>query len=225
MQHPTMGTGALVASDVDPGVGVEPERRVPPPGPSAVLVRLRSGADPTTALRSLRRIANELTLPMNYGVTLLDACSGRPRSSTTARWGRSRPSSGWASPSVPSSALGLTLLASVRRRRRDLALFKTLGFTRRQLASVVAWQSSVAVGLGTVVGVPLGIVFGRLLWDLFARRDQRRAATERSRLDGRPHRRRGAGAGQCGCRVPGPHRGADADRARSCERSESLSPR
>jgi ABC-type lipoprotein release transport system permease subunit len=66
-------------------------------------------------------------------------------------------------------ALGLTLVASVRRRRRDLALLKTLGFTRRQLANTIAWQSTIAVGLGTVVGVPLGIIIGRFLWDLFAR--------------------------------------------------------
>jgi hypothetical protein len=65
-------------------------------------------------------------------------------------------------------ALGLTLIASVRRRRRELAVLKTLGFTGRQLASVVAWQSSVAVGIGVVVGVPLGIIVGRILWDLFA---------------------------------------------------------
>jgi ABC-type lipoprotein release transport system permease subunit len=65
-------------------------------------------------------------------------------------------------------ALGLTLVASVRRRRRDLALLKTLGFTQLQLAATVAWQSTVAVGIGTVVGVPVGIVVGRTLWDLFA---------------------------------------------------------
>jgi len=66
------------------------------------------------------------------------------------------------------SALGLTLIASVRRRRRDLALLKTLGFTRRQLAAVVAWQSTIAVTLGTAIGVPVGIALGRSLWDLFA---------------------------------------------------------
>jgi ABC-type lipoprotein release transport system permease subunit len=64
--------------------------------------------------------------------------------------------------------LGLTLVASVRRRRRDLALLKTLGFTRAQLAAAIAWQSTAAVGIGTVVGIPLGIVVGRLLWGLFA---------------------------------------------------------
>ena len=66
------------------------------------------------------------------------------------------------------SALGLTLSASVSRRRRDLALLKALGFTRRQLAATVAWQASVSVGIGTVIGVPLGIALGRSLWVLFA---------------------------------------------------------
>jgi ABC-type lipoprotein release transport system permease subunit len=65
-------------------------------------------------------------------------------------------------------ALGLTLFASVRRRQRDLALLKTLGFTRRQLAATVAWQASIAAILGVIIGVPLGIVIGRELWNRFA---------------------------------------------------------
>jgi ABC-type antimicrobial peptide transport system permease subunit len=65
-------------------------------------------------------------------------------------------------------ALALTLIASVRRRRRELALLKTLGFVRRQLAAAVAWQSSIAVAIGEVIGVPVGILLGRTLWDLFA---------------------------------------------------------
>src|SRR5204863_532656 len=63
----------------------------------------------------------------------------------------------------------LTLMASVRRRRRDLALLKTMGFTSRQLAATVAWQASVAAVIGSVVGIPLGIAGGRWLWALFAR--------------------------------------------------------
>ena len=66
------------------------------------------------------------------------------------------------------SSLLLTLMSSVRRRRRDLALLKTLGFTRRQLSATVAWQSTAAITVGAIVGVPLGIALGRALWDLFA---------------------------------------------------------
>jgi hypothetical protein len=43
------------------------------------------------------------------------------------------------------AALFLTLFASVRRRRRDLAVLKTIGFTRRQLA----WQATVAAIVGS----------------------------------------------------------------------------
>jgi ABC-type lipoprotein release transport system permease subunit len=66
-------------------------------------------------------------------------------------------------------ALALTLIASVRRRRRDLAIMKTLGFTRRMLAASVAWQATVDGLIGAVIGIPIGIVLGRELWTLFAR--------------------------------------------------------
>ncbi len=67
------------------------------------------------------------------------------------------------------AALFLTLFASVRRRRQDLAVLKTIGFTRRQLAATVAWQATVAAIAGSAVGIPLGIALGRWLWTAFAR--------------------------------------------------------
>jgi len=116
----------------------------------------------------LNRIAQQLTLPSNYGVRLLSV--QRPAEIINYRSMGTIPAFlglGLAVGAV--TALGLTLVASVRRRRRELALLKTLGFTQRQLAATVAWQASVAVLIGTVVGVPLGIVTGRFLWDVFAR--------------------------------------------------------
>ena len=65
-------------------------------------------------------------------------------------------------------AFGLTMAASARRRRRDLALLKSLGLRRRQLAATVAAQATASVAIGLVVGVPVGVVAGRWLWDLFA---------------------------------------------------------
>ena len=66
-------------------------------------------------------------------------------------------------------AFAFTVVSLVRRRRRDLALLKTLGFTRRQLSECIAWQASATVLTGLAVGIPLGVLAGRWLWDEFAR--------------------------------------------------------
>jgi predicted lysophospholipase L1 biosynthesis ABC-type transport system permease subunit len=66
------------------------------------------------------------------------------------------------------AALAHALAAGVRRRRRDLAILKTLGFTRSQVAATVAWQATTIVAVAALIGVPLGLGIGRLLWNLFA---------------------------------------------------------
>lgn len=60
------------------------------------------------------------------------------------------------------------LISSVRRRRRELALLKTLGFTRRQVSATVAWHASTVIGFALLLGVPLGIVAGRWAWTALA---------------------------------------------------------
>ena len=67
-------------------------------------------------------------------------------------------------------SLGLALASGVGRRRRDLSILKSLGFTRRQVSATVVWQSSLIVAIGLLVGVPLGIALGRWLWIFFAER-------------------------------------------------------
>jgi FtsX-like permease family len=66
------------------------------------------------------------------------------------------------------AALAHTLLVSVRRRRRDLAVLKTLGFVRRQVLATVAWQATTVAAVGLVVGLPLGVAVGRFGWNVFA---------------------------------------------------------
>jgi hypothetical protein len=61
-----------------------------------------------------------------------------------------------------------TLVSSIRRRRRDLAILKTLGFLRGQVSAAVAWQATTLVVLALLVGLPLGIAAGRWGWNLFA---------------------------------------------------------
>jgi putative ABC transport system permease protein len=65
-------------------------------------------------------------------------------------------------------SLALTLLASVRRRRRELALLKTLGLTQRQVMAAVAWQASVILTIAALIGVPLGVTAGHWAWGAFA---------------------------------------------------------
>ena len=154
-----MGTGALVSDQLLPAIDRNPFDD-PIPGPNAILVRLRKGFNRSAELRSLNTA--------NFGVIVTGVL--RPAEIVNYRSLGATPvylGAGLAVGAV--AALGLTLIASVRRRRRDLALLKTLGFTGRQLAATVAWQSTIAVVIGTIVGVPLGIALGRWLWDLFAR--------------------------------------------------------
>jgi hypothetical protein len=166
-QHLEMGTGALLADQVLPAnssTGYQLAGAAS--GPDAILVRLKAGDD-AEGFRSLRRIARATSTPADYGVSVLSV--QRPAEIVNYRSMGTTPAilgAGLALGAVV--ALGLILVTSVRRRRRELALLKTLGFTARQLSAVVAWQATVAVVVGAIVGVPLGIVLGRTLWNLFA---------------------------------------------------------
>ena len=66
------------------------------------------------------------------------------------------------------AVLVYTLLTAIRRRRRDLAVLKALGFLRRDLARTVSVQSMTLAALALVVGLPVGVLVGRLVWERFA---------------------------------------------------------
>jgi len=62
------------------------------------------------------------------------------------------------------AALVHTLVTSVRRSRRQIGVLKTLGFTRGQVVSSVGWHATTIAVVALVVGLPLGMVAGRLAW-------------------------------------------------------------
>ena len=60
------------------------------------------------------------------------------------------------------------LLSSLNRRRKEMGLLKSLGFIRRQIALSVSWQTTTVAIIGIVLGVPLGVAAGRVVWNAFA---------------------------------------------------------
>jgi hypothetical protein len=65
-------------------------------------------------------------------------------------------------------ALGHALVLTVRHRRSDLAVLRTLGMTPSQTARTVAWQAGALAVSGALIGLPLGLVLGRLVWSAVA---------------------------------------------------------
>jgi hypothetical protein len=174
--HTSMGTGALLPTAILPAAFTKAIRSPDPNfnGPEMAFVRLKPNVSAAAGRTNLQRIANFADKvfaadPNGSGNVVSVLGVQRPAQIVNYRSIGSTPvilALGLAAGSI--IALGLTLVASVRRRRRDLALLKALGFTQRQLAGSVAWQAAIIALFGVIVGIPLGILSGRELWTLFA---------------------------------------------------------
>ena len=132
-------------------------RRLDPQAPrNLLLLGLATGADEQATLARLRREASA-TPP--------------PRPAEVGNWGRVD-----AFPYLFAALIGVAaaallahaLITSIRRRDRDLAILKTLGFERRAMRAMLAWQASTIAAIGVLVGLPLGVGLGRFGWNLFA---------------------------------------------------------
>jgi ABC-type lipoprotein release transport system permease subunit len=111
---------------------------------------------------------------MHSGETLLVADQGAHGASVPPEIDRLR-HVGWFPPALgallillASLAVGHALVTAVRRRRREFALLKTLGFRRRQVRATIAWHATMLGLLSLVVGIPVGVVVGRIAWRLLA---------------------------------------------------------
>jgi hypothetical protein len=175
--HTTMGSGGLVSTGIAPDAFLQAGNAPDPTmnGTPLVFVRLADGIGAAEGRAAVQRAADAGNTafaddPNIAGANVQVLSVERPAEIVDYRSTGATPevlAAGLALGAV--AALGLTLAASVRRRRTDLAMLKTLGFTRAQLQAAVAWQATVAAVIGVAVGVPLGVALGRQLWDVFAR--------------------------------------------------------
>ena len=69
---------------------------------------------------------------------------------------------------IAAGTLAHTLASSTRQRRHDLAIFKTLGFLRREIRQAVAWQATTIAAIALLAGLPIGVAGGRWAWRIFA---------------------------------------------------------
>lgn len=120
------------------------------------LLRLAAGADRRATLTRLERDASA-------------AVPSRP--ADVANWGRVSGFPYVLAALIAAAAAAIlahALVTSIRCRRRDLAILKTLGFERHDLRATVAWQASTVAAVGLLAGLPLGVGIGRFAWNLFA---------------------------------------------------------
>jgi hypothetical protein len=170
--HTSLGVGALVAPELVPGfdrnitetpVGGGPPLRV---GPNAIFIRFHPHAN---VKATFARLSHSIDPIASFPGTGTLIAAQRPAEIVNSSEIGGSPSLLAGTLALGAMAsLGLALATSVHRRRRDLALLKALGFTRPQIRATVAWQATATIAVGLLIGVPLGIVSGRALWDLFA---------------------------------------------------------
>ncbi len=156
---PEVAAAGVATTALGQGVAMTFEglRRLDPQAPRNIfLVGLAAGANRVTTLARLER----------------DAAAAVPqRPAEVGNWGRV---SGFPYlvaalvAAAAAAALAHALVTSVRRRRRDLAILKTLGFERHDVRAAVAWQATTIAAIGLLAGLPLGIGIGRFAWNLFA---------------------------------------------------------
>ena len=147
-----LGRGAFVTF-----AGVR--RLLPDARRNVFLIRLRDGGDVTAEVDHLRRALDPLPT----------RDSGRPQELEQLADVSGLPTLlGVLVASLAAASLAHTLLISVRRRRRDLAVLRAMGFVRRQVGTTVVWQTTTVVALGLSLGLPLGALLGRLVWSEFA---------------------------------------------------------
>lgn len=117
------------------------------------VVRFRPGVARAAGIRALRAAGFRVSVPAPPPeVARLREVQSLPRTLATIL------------AVIGAVVVDLALIVTVRRRRRDLALLRVLGFTGRQVVGSVLWQATIVTFVGLVVGIPVGLILGRYVW-------------------------------------------------------------
>ncbi|MCU1461651.1 MAG: hypothetical protein JWO37_1726 [Acidimicrobiales bacterium] len=150
----TLGEGVLVS-----GAGLR--RFDPAVRPDVAFIRWAGGADGARIQRDVASLvggAQHIRVPTKPS-TLVDF--GRVRSLPLILAGLLA--------GLGLATIAHVLVSSVHRRRRDLAVLKTMGFVTRDVRAVVIWQALTLSSLSLAIGIPVGVAVGRRVWVVFAR--------------------------------------------------------
>jgi ABC-type lipoprotein release transport system permease subunit len=60
------------------------------------------------------------------------------------------------------------LVTATRRRRGELAVLRALGLRPREVRRAVSWQAVVVIAVSLAIGIPAGIIGGRVVWQAIA---------------------------------------------------------
>jgi hypothetical protein len=166
--HTSLGVGGIVATEQVPDwdrnlhfTGADPAAY----GPNVLFVRYRDGADAGAVTARMEQLAPQIS---DYNGVVVTPVQRSAEIVNADDIGGSARLLGVAVAAAALASLTVAFNAAVRRRRRDLALLKTVGFTRRQLGWVVVWQATGTMALGLLIGIPAGWLLGRSLWRQFA---------------------------------------------------------
>ena len=215
-----LGAGSFKPTNLGDGAALRAKYFVDsesPPGQpySVVLIRLRPGADVAANRGSSHALLKQFAF-----------CGGDPGCVKSAdppgdisNYGRIRGTTFVLAASVLAimaiGALGHGLITSVRRRRRDLALLKTIGFTRGARSPPrPCGRRTATAAIALVIGLPIGIGLGRII---FGERSPTRSASTLAVHAGGRASRCGTGdhpAGQRHRRGSGTDRGPHASGSR-----------
>ena len=158
--HPSMSQGALLTPE---GLALRNGSAFP----AVAFVDFTDGTDADAAATRLRRALASSAQISPEAIAVYDA----PRPAVLVDVGSTKTTAFGLAGLLGAAAilaLAFTLSASVRRRRSQLAVLASLGFDQRDLRSSVRWQTGCLAGVALLLGVPLGVVAGRLGWVAFA---------------------------------------------------------